>query len=129
MKGKHLTEYDRREIARLLKDGETQQKIADRLGKSKSAISQELSRNSRSPKTRYGKPGDYDPAVAEQKAYVKRKYAKFQGMKIVGNDELKKFVDSSLLNFQSPSAIAGRLKAELERNSKGELLCPVSCLT
>ena len=120
--GKHLTNYDRNEIDRLLNQHASQQQIADRLGVNKSTISRELKRNSRSPRTKYGKPNSYDSDVASQKAYVRRKYAKFQGMKIVGDSELKKFIDSSLLDFQSPSAIAGRLKAGLERNSKGGLL-------
>ena len=126
MKGKHLTEYDRQEIARLLKTNATQQRIADRLGKSKSAISQEIARNSRSPKTRYGKAGCYEADVATKKAYVRRKYAKFQGMKIINSPRLNRFVDTQLLNFQSPSAISGRLKACLERDDEEKLLPCVS---
>jgi IS30 family transposase len=109
-----MNQYDRNEIARLVKDGSTQQQIADRLGFSKSAICQELQRNSRSVKTRYGKPCNYEPLVAHQKTYVRRKYAKYQGMKIVGCPTLREFIDQSLLNYQTPSAISGRLKTGRE---------------
>ena len=112
--GKHLTKYDRNEIGRLLAQGKKQREIAERLGVDKSTISRELKRNSRSTKTRYGEPNDYEAGVATQKAYSRRKYAKFQGMKIIGNHKLKCFIDACLLNHQSPSAISGRLRTGRE---------------
>lgn len=115
MKGKHFTRYDRNEIAKLLKSGMSLQNIADRLGKQKSAVWYEIKRNSRSKTSQYGEPEVYDPEVAQQKAYVKRKYAKYQGMKIMSHSKLKDFVDGCLLNHQTPSAIAGRLKIGREK--------------
>lgn len=53
--------------------------------------------------------GVYDPRKAHHKAYVRRKYAKYQGMKIVHHDALHKEVDRRLLDDQSPSAIARRI--------------------
>lgn len=53
--------------------------------------------------------GRYDPRKADHKAYVRRKYAKYQGMKIAENGELKKYVDDNLYDDQSPEAIAGRI--------------------
>ena len=76
--------------------------IALALGRSQSTIVDELKRN----KTR----GQYDSKKANHKAYVRRKYSKYQGMKIVDNDRLKSFVDDLLYDDQSPEAIAGRLK-------------------
>jgi len=76
--------------------------IAEALKRSVSTISDEISRNS----TR----GKYDPRKAQHKAYVKRKYSKYQGMKVVGNKPLKKFVDKHLYDDQSPRAISGRIK-------------------
>lgn len=57
----------------------------------------------------------YDPLKAFHKAYVRRKYAKYQGMKIVEHDNLRKFVDESLLVGQSPAGISGRLKFKREK--------------
>lgn len=76
--------------------------IAKALGRAASAISYELQIN----KTK----GKYNPKKAHHKAYVRRKYSKYQGMKIVKNNKLKKFVDEKLYGDQSPRAIAGRLR-------------------
>lgn len=59
--------------------------------------------------------GRYNPTKASHKAYVRRKYARYQGKKIVENKILRAFVDRHLLAGQSPEAIAGRLKAGYER--------------
>ena len=72
------------------------------MGRSPNTISDELRRN----RVR----GSYDPAKAQHKAYAKRKYAKYQGMKIVHNDSLRKEVCTRLLDDQSPEAIAGYMR-------------------
>lgn len=54
--------------------------------------------------------GSYNPEKAHHKAYVRRKYAKYQGMKIVGDRKLQKFVEDKLYGDQSPVNIAGRVK-------------------
>lgn len=79
-----------------------QKDIAKTLNRSASTISYEIKQNSRQ--------GKYDPKKAHHKAYVRRKYSKYQGKKIVTNENLKKFVDEKLYDDQSPRAIAGRLK-------------------
>lgn len=79
-----------------------QKDIAETLQRSASTISDEIRANS--------VRGKYDPKKAHHKAYVRRKYSKYQGMKIVNNRQLKEFVDTNLYNDQSPRAIAGRLK-------------------
>lgn len=76
--------------------------IAEALNRSASSISEEISHNSVN--------GVYDPKKAAHKAYVRRKYSKFQGMKIVGDEQLKKFVDDHLYDEHSPPAISGRIK-------------------
>jgi transposase, IS30 family len=77
------------------------------LNRSKSAIWNEITRN---------KVKDvYDPKKAQQKAYVRRYYAKYQGKKIVEDQKLRTFIDKELLNDQSPEAISGRLKYRLEK--------------
>lgn len=67
-----------------------------------STLSDELRRNAAR--------GRYDPKKAGHKAYVRRKYSKYQGMKIVGRAALKSFVDDRLYDDLSPEAIAGRLR-------------------
>ena len=54
--------------------------------------------------------GVYNPKKAHQKAYRRRKYAKYQGMKIVQNKELREFVEHALFDDQSPQNIAGRIR-------------------
>jgi transposase, IS30 family len=79
----------------------TVREIAQAMGRGKTSISDEI---------RVGKVnGVYDPEKAQHKAYVKRKYAKYQGMKIIENPELRTFVESGLLDDQSPENIAGRV--------------------
>jgi len=58
--------------------------------------------------------GVYIATKAQTKATVRRKAAKYQGKKIVANHDLQEFVDTALMQRQSPQAIAGRLKAGLE---------------
>lgn len=69
--------------------------------RSLSSIIDEVNRNS--------VKGKYDPKKAQHKAYVKRKYAKYQGKKIVENKELREFVEKELMDDQSPAAIAERI--------------------
>lgn len=54
--------------------------------------------------------GKYEPEKAHHKAYVRRKYSKFQGQKIVANSTLQDFVEEKLYDDQSPKNIAGRIK-------------------
>lgn len=77
--------------------------------RSASAISDEITLNS--------VRGTYNAKKAHHKAYVRRKYSKYQGMKIVKDKQLKEFVDTHLYGDQSPRAIAGRLKEREKRLS------------
>ncbi len=52
----------------------------------------------------------YDPLKAQHKAYVRRKYSKYQGMKIVQNKKLQEFIEEKLYDDQSPPNISGRIK-------------------
>jgi IS30 family transposase len=76
------------------------------LGRSQTAVSNELNRNKVND--------EYVASKAQARAYARRKASKFQGKKIVNNTELCSFIERSLLNWQSPESIAGRLKAGLE---------------
>lgn len=77
------------------------------MGRDCGAIWREIERN----KTM----GAYEPKKAAHKAYVRRKYSKYQGMKIVENSNLKKFVGEKLLEGQSAEGISGRLKFKREK--------------
>lgn len=111
---KHLTIEDRREIEALLKKGCPICRIALRLGKTPSAISQEIKRNRRSKDSRFGTPGEYVARVASHKAENRRREASRRHKTILGNPKLRKFIDQALLHFQAPEAIAGRLKTGIE---------------
>lgn len=75
-------------------------------GRGKTTVSNELLRNQ--------VHDEYVADKAQAKATARRKAAKFQGKKIVASKELCSFIEKSLLDWQSPAAIAGRLKAGLE---------------
>ena len=68
----------------------------------KSAIWYELT------KTRKEHP--YDSAYANHISYVRRKYSRAVGQKIALDKDLKKFVETHLLDDQSPEEISKRLK-------------------
>ena len=104
---KHINKVERKEIAYLLKKGYSRRGIAEALGRSPSTISEEISHNS--------VKGEYDPDKASHKAYVKRKYSKYQGMKIIERKELWDYVEEKLSDDWSPQAISGRIK-EVDRH-------------
>ena len=96
-----MSSSERVEIAYLKKRGYSLRKIANAIHRSVSTISDERARNKVN--------GIYDPRKAHHKAYVRRKYAKYQGKKIVHRGGLRKEVEWRLLDDQSPSAIARRI--------------------
>ena len=67
-----------------------------------SAVWYELDRHTR-------KGRSYNAAYAQHRAYVKRKYARAQGRTIALHPELKKTVESYLLDDQSPEHVAERI--------------------
>jgi transposase, IS30 family len=98
----HIKKAERSEIAILLKKRYGVRDIAEALGRGVGTISDEIHRNS--------VKGVYDPAKADHKAYVKRKYSKYQGMKIVRDKQLWNYVEEKLREDWSPEEIAGRIK-------------------
>lgn len=104
MSYKHFTKDERNELSILLKKGFSHKDIAGVLGKNPPSISREVSRNSVN--------GQYDPSKAQHKAHVKRKYSKYQGMKIIENRWLERYIEEKIKLSWSPEEIAGRLKLE-----------------
>lgn len=102
IKHRQIKKAERLEIAILLKKKYSLSDIARVLKRSKGALSDEISRNSIN--------GAYDPKKAQQKAYFRRKYSKYQGMKIVSNLTLRNYVEKKLKQDWSPEQIAGRLE-------------------
>lgn len=105
---KHLKLSDRYEIKILLNKKYSFRQIAKALDRSVSTISDEIKRNSK-------ENGSYDPELAQQKTYTRRRNASFKGKKIVKNNNLRSFVEDGLINGQTPEAISGRLKNQ-EKN-------------
>ena len=54
--------------------------------------------------------GEYDPEKADHKAYRRRKYARYQEMKIMKHAGLREYIGKLLLEGHSPEAVSGRLK-------------------
>ncbi len=102
-KAPKLTNAERSEIQILLHKQYSIRAIAKALGRSPNTISYEIKNNS-------NKDGVYLASIAKHKAYLKRKYAKYQGRKIEQNDKLRQFIITQLQAHHSPDEIAGYLK-------------------
>jgi len=97
----HLKKTERLEISILLKRSYGIRDIASALERSPSTISEEIKNNSAN--------GAYDPFKANHKAYVKRKYSKYQGMKVVKDLDLREYIEKKLQEDWSPEEISGRI--------------------
>lgn len=100
----HIDENERRRIDRLFESGKSMRKIAERLGRSVSSVSEEIAKGKVN--------GRYEARKAEHKAYVRRWLAKKDCLKIVMDAPLKKYVEEKLREEWSPELIAGRLKKQ-----------------
>lgn len=103
-KASKITDAERSEIEILHTRGYSARAIARALGRSPNSIATELRRNSY-------RDGRYVATGAKQKAYVRRKYARYQGKKIQEDDELRSFIIQKLTDAWNPDEIAGYLKA------------------
>jgi len=102
---RHLCKVERHEISILLKRGYSIPDIAQELGRHTSSVYRELRRNTVA--------GAYNARKADHKAYVTRKYAKYQAMRIIGDMKLREYIDRCLLEKDwSPEQIAGRIAKE-----------------
>src|SRR3989344_2143773 len=100
----HFSRTERFELSILLKKGYSLRDVGTALGRSPSSVSRELKRNKVN--------GVYDPRKAHHKAYVRRKYSKYQGMKIREHPELERYAKEKLSLGWSPERTAGRWKRE-----------------
>ena len=92
---------ERSQIDYFLKLGKSIREIGRLLKRAVSSISDETKINLVN--------GKYTAKKAHHKAYVRRRASKYQGMKIVQNDQLRDKVDELLYDDQSPEATAGRI--------------------
>lgn len=111
-KAPKLTNEERSEIQILNDKGYSARSIAKALGRSPNTVAGEIKLNGcgsdeRTPKADQGK---YIAVKAKHKAYVRRKYAKYQGKKIQENDGLRSFVIARLKEHWNPDEIAGYLR-------------------
>ena len=98
----HIKKAERLEIAILLNKKYSYREIAKVLKRGASSISEEINNNNVN--------GIYDPQKADHKAYVKRKYSKYQGMKVVSDIKLWNYLKEKLQEDWSPENIAGRIE-------------------
>lgn len=100
---KHLTVEQRYAVSLLSAQGKTQKEIAEAIGKSKSTVSRELSRNCD------GRSGKYNYELAHRK-YRKRMEEKPKKIRFTG--QVKIFVESKIREDLSPEQIVGTAKKE-----------------
>ena len=109
----HINQQERDRIQALLDKKVKLSEIARILKRDKGALSREIKRNRRRKRIKGGiRFGSYEATVAEQKAYVRRKYAKYQGKQINENRDLELYIIWGLINHWSPDEISGRMKRE-----------------
>ena len=102
-KAPKLTDAERSEIRILLNKGYSHRSIGEVLDRGHNTISDEIKRNSVN--------GQYIVASAKRKAYLRRKYAKYQGKKIQENQALREYVIRGLKARWNPDEISGQMKA------------------
>jgi IS30 family transposase len=108
-----LNQFERDRIEAMFSAGCEQKEIAKVLDRDKGTISREISRNRRKIRKKGGTTdGKYESSVAQQKAYNRRKYAKYQGKKINEDKALRKYIVSGLKQCWNPDEISGRMKAD-----------------
>ena len=91
------------ELSILRKKGYSLREIGEVLGVSASSVSRELKRNAI-------RTGKYVPDKANHKAWVRRKYSKYEGMKVREESWLEEYVKEKLEAGWTPEEISGRLQ-------------------
>ena len=99
----HLSLTERSEVEILFSKGYAQKDIALVLNRDPSTVCRELKRTVH---------GAYVARKAQHKAYVKRKYSKYQGMKVTEDMRLSEYITKYLRLGWSPEQISGRIADE-----------------
>lgn len=114
---RHLIQADRDRLQALRDAGTRQHEIARVLKFDPGTISREIARNRRKYRKKKqikNKNARYEAGVANHKAYVRRKYAKYQGKNIDENRDLKKYIVTKLKKRWNPDEISGRMQRDRE---------------
>jgi IS30 family transposase len=107
----HLNQFKRDHIQALREGGCKQAVIARIIQVDRATVSREIQRNRKKIRAKGGtRDGPYLAGLAQHKAYVRRKYARYQGKAINDNDALKAHIIGKLKKYWSPDAIAGHMK-------------------
>ena len=103
-------------LAVLKNAGHTNRAIGEVLGIHHTTVGRELLRNKHGSdgRTPIDKQGSYSPTAAEHKAYVRRKYAKYQGKKIREDHRLQSFIITNAKRHWNPDEMAGYMKRHYE---------------
>lgn len=102
-RAKKFTSEERSELQILHNKGYSARSIAKVLGRSPNTIAAELKRNSYTS-------GEYAAGYAKQRAYARRKYAKYQGKKIEEHTDLRVYVITGLQSGWNPDEISGAMR-------------------
>lgn len=106
-----LSQFERDRIEAMFNAGHKQKEIAAVLNRNKSTISREIGRNRRRKKVKGGWQKErYQSSVAHHKAYVRRKYSKYQGKKINEDNDLRRYIIRGLKHCWNPDEISGRMR-------------------
>lgn len=114
---RHLTQADRDRLQALRDERVKQKEIAKILGVDPGTISREIARNRRKYRKKKhvkNRNARYEAGAAHHKAYVRRKYAKYQGKKINENMYLKSYIVRKLKKHWNPDEISGRMERDHE---------------
>lgn len=100
----HITSFQRNELAVLLRAGLKQKRIAELLGKTPSAICQELKRNPAKTKT------GYSARIAKEKTKERRIEANKRFRKIKNRGWVRIYIVRNTKKYWSPEQISGRIR-------------------
>ena len=100
----HITDAEQKEIGILRGKKYSLRDIASAMSRDVGTISREISRNSVKKK--------YQPDKAKVKARQRRRYSKYQGMKVREHPESEQFIVEKLKAGWTPEEISGRLKTK-----------------
>jgi len=103
----HFTKNDRVQLSGFLRAGLSNAEIGRLLGKHRSSIARELSRNKTENKFRY------DAGVAQRQTKGRRILANQRFRKIENNSWLRDYVEASLEEYWSPEQVAGRMLIDI----------------
>lgn len=133
----HLSQVERMEVEILHKKGYSIRDIARVIKRSPATVSREIKRNRRRVRTKKcSKAGPYEALVAQHKAFIKRRCARFEWKKINEEEKLRNYIVEGLKHYWGPDEISGQMRKtkqpfyasktaiyEWLRSSRGQYYC------